>query len=101
MASEKEFASLSEFYPYYLNEHRDSRCRTAHFMGTTFALTSWVFALFTLNVGFVLLGFVGGYGCAWFGHFVYEKNKPATFKYPLYSFLSDGLMYRDIWLNRL
>lgn len=101
MAVPSEFASLAEFYPYYLNEHRDRRCRTAHFIGTTFALVSWAFALITLNPAFILLGFIGGYGCAWFGHFYYEKNKPATFRYPVYSLLADGLMYRDMWLNRL
>ena len=42
-----------------------------------------------------------GYGFAWVGHYVYEKNRPATFKYPFYSFMGDFVMYKDIWLGRL
>ena len=97
----RKFNSLGEFYPYYLSEHRDPRCRTAHFIGSTFGLVCLIFSLIEQNLGFLLLGLAGGYACAWFGHFVYEKNRPATFKYPLYSFLCDWLMYRDMWLNRL
>ncbi|MBT8422767.1 MAG: DUF962 domain-containing protein [Gammaproteobacteria bacterium] len=97
----RQFGSLREFYPYYLSEHQDPRCRQTHFIGTTFGLACLLFAVLTANLSFILLGLAGGYACAWFGHAVYEKNKPATFKYPFYSFLSDVLMYRDMWLNRL
>lgn len=97
----RRFQSLQQFYPYYLSEHRDRRCRDAHFVGTTFGLVCLVFASFTLNPMFLLLGLAGGYLCAWFGHFVFEKNQPATFRYPVYSFLSDWLMYRDMWVGRL
>ena len=100
-AQPESFESLSAFYPYYLSEHQDPRCRDAHFAGTTFGLICLVFALATLNFSFVLLGLAGGYACAWFGHAVYEKNRPATFRHPLYSFLCDWLMYRDMWLGRL
>jgi hypothetical protein len=42
-----------------------------------------------------------GYGCAWIGHFGFEKNKPASFKRPLYSFMGDWVMYRDMWRGRV
>ena len=97
----RQFASLAEFYPYYLGEHKDARCRAAHFVGTTFGLVCLGFAAVTLNLSFIGLGLVGGYACAWFGHAVFEKNRPATFQYPVYSFLCDILMYRDMWRGRL
>ncbi len=100
-AADRKFNSLAEFYPVYLSEHRDSRCRTAHFLGSTLGLVCLCFALLERNLSFVLLGLIGGYACAWFGHYVFEKNRPATFTHPWYSFLCDWLMYRDMWLNRL
>ncbi|HWS40494.1 MAG TPA: DUF962 domain-containing protein, partial [Arenimonas sp.] len=45
--------------------------------------------------------FICGYGFAWVGHFVFEKNKPATFKHPLYSFVSDWIMYKDILTGKI
>ena len=99
--TEQQFNSLREFYPYYLREHQDPRCRQTHFIGTTFGLVCLGFAIYTANLSFIFLGFAGGYAGAFLGHALYEKNKPATFKYPVYSFFSDFLMYRDMWLNRL
>lgn len=101
MTAQRQFASLREFYPHYLAEHRDARCRDAHFVGTTFALVCLAFAAVTLNAWLLVLGLVGGYASAWFGHAVFEKNRPATFRHPVYSFVCDWLMYRDMWLGRL
>ena len=49
----------------------------------------------------LLLAPLIGYGFAWVGHFFYEKNKPATFKYPVYSFIGDWVMYKDILLRKI
>jgi len=60
----------------------------------------WVF----LGAGalvWLLYGLLCGYGFAWIGHFFFEKNRPATFKYPLYSFIGDWVMYADIWRGRV
>ncbi len=98
---EKRFESFREFYPYYLSEHSDVNCRRLHFAGSTLALAFLATAVITLNPWWVLAGLVAGYGFAWVGHFVFEKNKPATFKYPFYSFAGDWVMYVDILRGRV
>ena len=97
----KSIKSFNEFYPFYLSEHRNRTCRRLHFVGSTLALLCLVAALATAAPGYVLLGLVFGYGFAWVGHFGFEKNKPASFKRPLYSFMGDWVMYKDIWTGRI
>lgn len=90
---EKRFKSLREFYPYYLTEHSDPTCRLLHYIGTTLFLGMIVFAIIKPETWkFVAMPIVG-YGFAWIGHFVFEKNKPATFQYPFYSLASDFIMF--------
>lgn len=93
---EKRFQSLKEFYPYYLKEHKDPTCRILHFIGTGF-LFIILFASFWLSNYYFLISipFVG-YGFAWVGHYFFEKNKPATFKYPFFSLASDFKMFFDL-----
>lgn len=100
-ASPQRFASFAEFYPFYLREHSHPTCRRLHFAGTTIGSLCLVMLLVTGNWWWLLAGLVAGYGFAWVGHFFFEKNKPATFKYPFYSFIGDYAMYRDIWLGRV
>ena len=95
-------ASFREFYPYYLAEHRDRTCRRLHFVGSSLVLV--VLALVVLgvfNAWWLLALPVIGYGFAWLGHFRFEKNRPATFKYPLYSFMGDWVMFRDMLTGRI
>ncbi|WP_461534771.1 Mpo1-like protein [Spongorhabdus nitratireducens] len=99
--TKKEFTSLKDFYPYYLSQHQHPVCRALHFAGTSFGLVLAFAAIGTANPWLLLAGIIQGYIWAWIGHFVFEKNKPATFTYPLYSFVCDLKMYRDIWLRRL
>lgn len=95
-------ASFREFYPYYLAEHRDRTCRRLHFIGSTLVLAVLALVLFgALNTWWLLALPVIGYGFAWVGHFRFEKNRPATFKYPLYSFMGDWVMYRDMLTGRI
>ncbi len=90
---ERKYHSLKEFYPYYLTEHADPTCRMLHYIGTT-GLFAIVFAsIYFSNAKILFLLPVVGYGFAWLGHFVFEKNKPATFQYPFYSLASDFIMY--------
>lgn len=97
----KSLKSFKEFYPFYLSEHSNRTCRRLHFAGTSLALACFVAALALGAAGFVALGFVCGYGFAWLGHFGFEKNRPASFKRPLWSFMGDWVMYKDIWTGRI
>lgn len=92
----KEFNSFSSFYPYYLAEHKNKTCRRLHFIGSTLVLLILLFALVTTHWSLLWLLPIAGYGFAWVGHFFFEKNKPATFQYPLYSLMGDWVMYKDI-----
>lgn len=102
MTSEElqKFGNFREFYPYYLDEHRDVRCRRMHFIGSTLVLLTLVLAV-AHTPWWLLAAPVAGYGFAWLGHFLFEKNKPATFKYPLYSLMGDWVMFGDILRGRV
>jgi len=97
----RSFRSFAEFYPFYLTEHSDRTCRRLHFAGSTLALASLALMVATGHPGWLLAGLLCGYGFAWVGHFVFEKNRPASFKRPLYSFMGDWAMYRDIWRGKV
>ncbi len=97
----KTFDTFADFYPYYLGEHRNRTCRRLHFVGTSLALVCLVMLVTTGRPQYLVYGLLCGYGFAWIGHAVFEKNKPATFTYPVYSFIGDWAMYRDIWLGRI
>lgn len=96
-----EFTSFSEFYSFYLSEHQNRICRRLHFVGSSLVLLIVVFVLVTAKWQFLLLALVAGYGFAWLGHFFFEKNRPATFTHPLYSFLGDWVMYKDMLMGKL
>lgn len=96
MATDKKFSSLQEFYPYYLTEHSKQSTRLLHFIGTSLLFVIIAFAFVSRKFWILALLPIAGYGFAWLGHFVFEKNKPATFQYPLYSLASDFIMYWHI-----
>jgi hypothetical protein len=97
----KPFKSFAEFYPFYLGEHNNRTCRRLHFVGSTLVLACLAMLVVTGKPQYILYALLCGYGFAWIGHFVFEKNRPATFKHPLYSFVGDWVMYRDIWAGRI
>jgi hypothetical protein len=96
--STERFSRFADFYPFYLREHSDRRNRRLHFIGSTLAL---VCLCTTAALVWLLNALLCGYGFAWIGHFFFEKNRPATFKYPLYSLMGDWVMYADIWRGRV
>ena len=89
-----KFNSFQEFYPFYLSEHKNLTNRSLHFVGTSLSLVNIFLALQTGNLIFMLIGILFGYGFAWVGHFFFEKNKPASFNYPVWSFMGDWVMYK-------
>ncbi len=89
------------FYRFYLDEHQNITCRRLHFAGSSLGLLGMATAFNTRKPSYALKGLMAGYACAWVGHYFFEKNKPATFKYPLQSFVSDFRMYGDILTGNL
>jgi hypothetical protein len=100
-AGPKRFASMAQFYPFYLSEHSNRTSRRLHFVGTSLGLCWLVAALMTLNPWFLLAGLVTGYAFAWVGHYFFEKNRPATFSYPFYSFAGDWVMWSEILRGKI
>ena len=96
----KEYTSFKDFYPYYLSEHQKKHTKLMHFIGTTLYLYCAIHFVFSFDFMFVLYGLICGYGFAWISHFFIEKNKPATFRYPMYSFMADHVMYFEILLGK-
>tara|TARA_R110000782_G_scaffold33581_5_gene80851 strand:+ start:1672 stop:2007 length:336 start_codon:yes stop_codon:yes gene_type:complete len=100
-ASDKTFQSFAEFYPFYLSEHANDTSRRLHYIGSLLVLVVLAWTLFTQNWMLLVAVPIAGYGFAWVGHFFFEKNRPATFKYPLFSFMGDWVMLRDALTGRI
>jgi len=102
-ADPQAFQRFADFYPFYLSEHSNRTCRRLHFVGSTLALACLTMLVATGKPQYLLYGLLCGYGFAWVGHFGFEKNRPASFKRPLYSFMGDWVMYinslRDIYFH--
>lgn len=92
---------FADFYPSYLAEHSDRTCRRLHFAGTTLGLAAVLAALATLDWRWLAAGLLAGYGLAWTGHFFFERNRPATFSHPFYSFAGDWAMWKDMLTGRI
>jgi len=99
--SMSRYTTFRDFYPFYLSEHRNPTCRRLHFVGSTLVLVIVVVAIARRDARWLWLAPVAGYGFAWIGHFFFEKNRPATFSHPLYSFVGDWAMFRDILVRRI
>jgi hypothetical protein len=95
------YTSFAQFYPYYLTQHADRRCRRAHFLGTSSAIAALVQYVDSMNPWWLLVAPATGYGGAWIGHFLFEKNRPATFEQPLYALRADWVMYWQMLTGKL
>ncbi len=98
---EKEYKTFEEFYPFYLGEHASPTNKLLHMFGSGMGIVCLFFMFKTGNWWLFLVGLLIGYGFAWIGHFIVEKNRPATFKYPLYSFIGDWRMFFDVLTMRI
>jgi hypothetical protein len=99
--TEQKYDTFAEFYPFYLSQHSNSTSRKLHFIGSTLALLSLGTLLLTGNSWWMLAALLSGYGFAWFSHFAFKKNRPATFKQPLYSLTGDWIMYWQMLTGRM
>ena len=99
--SDTRFRTFAEFYPFYLTEHGNRTSRRLHFIGTSIAIALIVAAITTGAWWLLAVALVQGYAFAWVGHFFFERNKPATFKYPGFSFMGDWRLWWDIVRGRI
>lgn len=97
----REYQTFAEFYPFYLSEHSNATCRRLHFVGSTLVILALVWILSVQAWIYLWCLPLIGYGFAWVGHFFFEKNRPATFTYPLYSFMGDWVMFKDMLTEKL
>jgi hypothetical protein len=98
---QRQFQTYDEFFDFYLTQHSDPTNRMLHAAGTSLGIAVVVGAFVTRHPWYALLFFPIGYGCAWTGHFLIEKNKPATFGHPFWSFISDFRMVGLMLSGRL
>ncbi len=95
------YSTFAEFWPFYLREHSKPATRAMHYAGTTVAFLWIAAAVIHLRPALLLPALFSGYAFAWVSHFFIEKNRPATFKYPFFSFISDWLMWALFLTGRL
>lgn len=89
----ERYKTFTEFYPFYLSQHQDSTCRGLHYFGSILVILLAICSVLTQSYYLLFLLPLVGYGFAWIGHYAFEKNRPATFSYPFYSFLADWVMF--------
>ncbi|MCK5910260.1 MAG: DUF962 domain-containing protein [Caulobacter sp.] len=95
----ERYTSFAAFYPFYMSEHANPVSRRLHVVGTSLVIVSLVLGL-ALDWRFFVAAPPIGYGFAWIGHFVFEKNRPATFKYPVYSLMGDFRLWFETVTGR-
>jgi hypothetical protein len=99
--NEERYRTFGEFYPFYLSEHANRTTRRLHFVGTSVALVLLITSVVTQNWWLIAAALLQGYSFAWVGHFFFEHNKPATFKYPGFSFMGDWRLWWEILTGKL
>ena len=95
------FKSFSDFYPYYLKQHSNLVCRRLHFVGTCGVISLLLIFFFTGNPFLLVLLPIFGFGLAWTGHLMFEKNTPAALKHPFWSLIGEFRMFWDILVGRV
>ena len=99
--ADRKYHTFADFWPFYVREHADPRNRRVHFVGTSLVILLFGVALVSGTWLLLILMPLAGYGFAWFGHFRLERNRPATFTYPLWSLLADFKMWALILSGRM
>ena len=101
MKTGRDFERFEDFWPHYLGEHGGAGTRALHFAGTTVGILCVAAAAVRRDARWLAAGLAGSYGLAWIGHFFVEKNRPATFRHPIWSLAADFRMYGLLWRGRL
>ncbi|NVJ49099.1 MAG: DUF962 domain-containing protein [Gammaproteobacteria bacterium] len=99
--SKAPITTFAAFWPFYLGEHRSPTARSLHYLGTSASLIMLGVVISMQAWPWLWLVLVAGYGPAWIGHFFFERNRPATFQYPLWSLLADYKMFAFAITGRL
>jgi len=97
----KMYKNFKSFYPFYLTQHTNITCRRLHFIGSALIIFLFMYVVISGRFKLLFLSPFIGYGFAWVGHFVFEKNRPATFTYPIYSLMGDWVMFKDILIGKI
>jgi len=101
MGMTKRPTSYAEFWPYYLAEHRGAATRACHYLGSGLGVLLLLAGILAADWRALPAALLVGYGLAWLGHLVFERNRPATLRYPLWSFVSDFRMLALFLVGRL
>jgi len=96
----ERYPTYEAFWPFYVSQHRNPTNRRLHFVGTSLVIAALAAAVL-VSLRWLLAAPLAGYGFAWVGHFAFEKNKPATFTYPLWSLRADFRMFRFMLAGRM
>ena len=97
----RDYSSFAEFYPFYLSEHAKRTTRRLHFLGSSVALLCLLGLFVTGDPWWFVGALIAGYGFAWFSHLAFEKNRPATFRYPFYSLMGDWMMFWQMLTGKI
>jgi hypothetical protein len=97
----RRYHTFREFYPFYLSEHANAVSRRLHFAGTSISVALLLAAVFLSSGWLLLVALIQAYALAWIGHLFFEHNRPATFRYPWFSFLGDWRMWWEILTGKV
>ncbi|MGV8941305.1 MAG: Mpo1-like protein [Lysobacter sp.] len=101
MSEAKSYRTFAEFYPFYLGQHANRVSRRLHFVGTSLVVVLTVAAFVTQLWWLIGVALIQAYAFAWIGHFFFERNRPATFQYPLLSLRGDWRMWWEMLTGKI